>query len=89
MPQFIQAKRLGNKLGVRDNRPYAIEKVRFRDSADSAAAPSFLLFLSDEKGEERLLAYNSLNWFMKDFNIVNNLNELEDYKFLERKEEDE
>ncbi len=75
MPQFIQAKRKGNKLGVEDNRPYAIDKVRFIDGG-------FLLFLVSDVGEEKYLSYSSLDWFREDFSIVNNIRDIEEYKEL-------
>lgn len=71
--QFIQAKRIDNKLGVDDNRPFAIEKVRFIDNG-------FELLLSDQKGKEIRLAYNSLDWFREDFDVVNSAWELEGYR---------
>jgi hypothetical protein len=33
-------------------------------------------------GQEVYLAYNSLDWFREDFNIVNSIKELEEYKQL-------
>lgn len=71
--QFIQAKRIENKLGVDDNRPFAIDGVRFIDNG-------FELLLSDEKGKDIRLAYNSLDWFREDFNIVNSVRDLEGYR---------
>lgn len=71
--QFIQAKRIENKLGVDDNRPFAIDGVRFIDNG-------FELLLSDEKGKDIRLTYNNLDWFREDFNIVNSVRDLEGYK---------
>ncbi len=71
--QFIQAKRIENKLGVDDNRPFAIDGVRFIDGG-------FELLLSDEKGKDIRLAYNSLDWFREDFNVINSVRELEGYR---------
>lgn len=71
--QFIQAKRIENKLGVDDNRPFAIDGVRFIDNG-------FELLLSDEKGKDIRLTYNSLDWFREDFNIVNSVRDLEGYR---------
>lgn len=73
--QFIQARRLDNKLHVRDNRPYAIDKVQFINGG-------FALTLTNDIGQEVYLAYNSLDWFREDFNIVNSIKELEEYKQL-------
>lgn len=73
--QFIQARRLDNKLHVRDNRPYAIDKVQFIDGG-------FALILTNDIGQRVYLAYNSLDWFREDFNIVNSIKELEEYKQL-------
>ena len=73
--QFIQARRLDNKLHVRDNRPYAIDKVQFIDGG-------FALTLTNDIGQRAYLAYNSLDWFREDFNIVNSIKELEEYKQL-------
>ena len=73
--QFIQVRRLDNKLHVRDNRPYAIDKVQFINGG-------FALTLTNDIGQEVYLAYNSLDWFREDFNIVNSIKELEEYKQL-------
>ena len=73
--QFIQVRRLDNKLHVRDNRPYAIDKVQFINGG-------FALTLTNDIGQEIYLAYNSLDWFREDFNIVNSIKELEEYKQL-------
>ena len=73
--QFIQARRLDNKLHVRDNRPYAIDKVQFINGG-------FALTLTNDIGQEVYLAYNSLDWFREDFNIINSIKELEEYKQL-------
>ena len=73
--QFIQARRLDNKLHVRDNRPYTIDKVQFINGG-------FALTLTNDIGQEVYLAYNSLDWFREDFNIVNSIKELEEYKQL-------
>ena len=73
--QFIQARRLDNKLHVRDNRPYAIDKVQFINGG-------FALTLTNDIGQEIYLAYNSLDWFREDFNIINSIKELEEYKQL-------
>ena len=71
--QFIQAKRLNNKLRVKDNKPYAIDKVEFVEGG-------FVLHLKDVLGQRVYLAYNDLSWFKSDFNVVNSMSELEDYK---------
>ena len=73
--QFIQVRRLDNKLHVRDNRPYAIDKVQFINGG-------FALTLTNDIGQEIYLAYNSLDWFREDFNIINSIKELEEYKQL-------
>lgn len=73
--QFIQARRLDNKLHVRDNRPYTIDKVQFINGG-------FALTLTNDIGQEVYLTYNSLDWFREDFNIVNSIKELEEYKQL-------
>lgn len=73
--QFIQARRLDNKLHVGDNRPYAIDKVQFINGG-------FALTLTNDIGQEVYLAYNSLDWFREDFNIINSIKELEEYKQL-------
>lgn len=73
--QFIQARRLDNKLHVRDNRPYAIDKVQFINGG-------FALTLTNDIGQGVYLAYNSLDWFREDFNIINSIKELEEYKQL-------
>lgn len=60
---------------LRDNRPYAIDKVQFINGG-------FALTLTNDIGQEVYLAYNSLDWFREDFNIVNSIKELEEYKQL-------
>ena len=71
--QFIQAKRRDNKLNVRDNRPYAIDRVEFIKDGIG-------LYLTGFDGEKFYLTYSDLDWFRSDFVIVNSLKELERYK---------
>lgn len=71
--QFIQAKRLNNKLCVRDNRPFAIDMVRFINEG-------FLLVLSDEEGKKRELTYNSLDWFREDFDVIDGTKGLKEFE---------
>lgn len=73
--QFIQAKRLNNKLGVRDNRPYAIDKVEF-------VKGGFALFLTSFEGDKVYLSYNDIEWFKRDFAIVDSIYGLERYRKL-------
>jgi hypothetical protein len=73
--QFIQAKRLNNKLGVRDNQPYIIKEVVFTKGG-------FRLLLIDIKNKETVLGYNSLDWFRKDFDIVDSIGEIKEYREL-------
>lgn len=74
--QFIQARRLENKLGMKDNLPLSIDGVKFLSGG------GFLLVLSRCNGERVYLSYNDLDWFREDFNVVNSINELEMYKEL-------
>lgn len=67
--QFIQAKRVNNKLGVRDTRPYAIDKVDF-------IKDGFALYLTSFDGDKIYLTYSDMEWFRRDFAIVNSLHEL-------------
>jgi len=75
--QFIQAKKLDNKLKVRDNRPYAIEKVEFLSRG------GFVMTLLDEEGYSFPLAYRSMERFREEFNVVNYMKGLEPRKELE------
>ena len=67
--QFIQARRLNNKLGVKDNSFFAIDKVTFIDSG-------FLLTLTNDMGQPVYLAYQDLKEFREDFNVLDNMKEL-------------
>lgn len=74
--QFIQAKVFDNKLGVRDNRPYAIDRVNFIDNG-------IVLFLNDMRdGGMVLVTYKDLEWFRSEFRVVDTLKDLEEYKKL-------
>lgn len=70
--QFIQAKRLDNKLGVVDNTPFAIEWVRFINGG-------FELLLREEgSGKLMALTYDSLDWFREDFEVIENIEDLKE-----------
>lgn len=73
--QYIQAKKLGNKLGMIDNQPFAIDRVIFLNDG-------FMLILISDIGEKICLSYDSLEWFREDFNIFNSRKALEKFKEL-------
>lgn len=81
--QYIQARRLDNKLGMKDNLPLAIDKVIFLQSG------GILLDLNTCNGERIYLSYSNLDWFRDDFNVVNSINKLEKYRELTEEDGEE
>lgn len=73
--QYIQAKRLDNKLGMKDNRPLAVFNVKFVNGG-------FRLTLIDDDGAIYALSYSNLDWFREDFDVRNCRSEIEVYKEL-------
>lgn len=71
--QFLQAKTIDNKLGVLDNRPYAIDKVIFTDSG-------FRLLLSDYDGREITVAYRTLEQLRREFDIISSITSIQEYR---------
>ena len=71
--QFIQAKRLGNKLCVRDNRFFTIDKVEFLKNG------GFVVTVIDYDG-----AYHNEEDFREEFHIANFVNQLEPPRDLKK-----
>lgn len=63
--QFIQAKRLGNKLCVKDNRFFIIEKVDFLRNG------GFMVTVIDQEGYFYPLAFATEEDFREEFRIAN------------------
>lgn len=69
--QFIQAKRLGNKLCVKDNRFFIIEKVDFLRNG------GFMVTVIDQEGYFYPLAFKNEEDFREEFRIANFIDQLE------------
>lgn len=76
--QFIQAKRLGNKLCVRDNRFFTIDKVEFLRNG------GFVVTVVDYDGYSYPLAYHNEEAFREEFHIANFINQLEPPRDLKK-----
>ena len=66
--QFIQAKKLGNKLCVKDNRFFIIEKVDFLRNG------GFMVTVVDQEGYFYPLAFKTEENFREEFHIANFIN---------------
>ena len=71
--QFLQAKSEKNKLGVRDNLPYAIDNIIIEED-------DILLDLTSYVGNRIYVRYKSVEELKREFDIVDAIGDIEEYK---------
>lgn len=71
--QFLQAKNINNKLGTRNNLPYAIDNIIIEEN-------DILLDLTSYAGNRIYVRYKSIEELKREFNIVDAIGDIEEYK---------
>ena len=72
--QFLQAKSERNKLGIRNNLPYAIESIKIEENG-------ILINLSNYVGNRIYVRYRSIEDLKKEFNVIDSIGEIKgEYK---------
>ena len=71
--QFLQAKSGDNKLGIRNNLPYAIDNIIIEED-------DILLYLTSYAGNRIYVRYESIDKLKEEFDIVDAIGDIEEYK---------
>lgn len=72
--QFLQAKSGDNKLGTRNNLPYAIDNIIIEEGGD------ILLDLTNYVGNRVYVRYKSIEDLKEEFDIIDSIGEMKEYK---------
>lgn len=72
--QFLQAKNINNKLGIRNNLPYAIDNIIIEEGDD------ILLDLTNYVGNRIYVRYKSIEELKEEFDVVDSIGEIKEYK---------
>ena len=73
--QFLQAKSGDNKLGIRNNLPYAIDNIIIEKGGD------ILLYLTSYGGNRVYVRYKSIEELKKEFDVIDSIEEIKgEYK---------
>ena len=72
--QFLQAKNEKNKLGIRNNLPYAIESIKIEEKND------ILINLVNYEGTRVYVRYKSIEDLKKEFDVIDSIGEIREYK---------
>lgn len=73
--QFLQAKSGDNKLGIRNNLPYAIDNIIIEKEGD------ILLYLTSYGGNRVYVRYKSVEELKKEFDVIDSIGEIKgEYK---------
>ena len=71
--QFLQAKNINNKLGIRNNLPYAIDNIIIEKD-------DILLDLTGYAGNRIYVRYESIEDLKEEFDIIDSIGEMKEYK---------
>lgn len=72
--QFLQAKSGDNKLGIRNNLPYAIDNIIIEEGGD------ILLDLTNYVGNRIYVRYESIEDLKREFDVIDSIGEIKEYK---------
>lgn len=72
--QFLQAKNINNKLGTRNNLPYAIDNIIIEEGGD------ILLDLTNYVGNRIYVRYESIEDLKREFDVIDSIGEMKEYK---------
>ena len=72
--QFLQAKSGDNKLGIRNNLPYAIDNIIIEEGGD------ILLYLTNYVGNRIYVRYKSIEELKEEFDVIDAIGEMKEYK---------
>lgn len=72
--QFLQAKNINNKLGIRNNLPYAIDNIIIEEN-------NILLDLTNYVGSRIYVRYESIEDLKREFDVIDSIGEIKgEYK---------
>ena len=71
--QFLQAKNGDNKLGIRNNLPYAIDNIIIEED-------DILLDLTSYVGNRIYVRYESIEDLKEEFDIIDSIGEMKEYE---------
>ena len=71
--QFLQAKSGDNKLGIRNNLPYAIDNIIIEKD-------DIFLYLTSYVGNRIYVRYESIEDLKEEFDIIDSIGEMKEYE---------
>ena len=71
--QFLQAKSINNKLGIRNNLPYAIDNIIIEEN-------NILLDLTNYVGSRIYVRYESIEDLKREFDVIDSISEMKEYE---------